>query len=227
MNRLASRLSIAVAVTVSLVSCAATAPPTRNPDGILAANARAELKDGNARYLGGDVQLHDWLHERIHKTGHEGQVPSIGVLTCSDSRTPPELIFDQGIGTLFVVRNAGNSENDVTIGAFEYGVAALGVHTILVLGHTRCGAVTATATGQDLPGKMPEFVAAIAPALAGLPKGADGTVNPTDAEVANVRWQAAELVRRSDILGKAVAEKKLDILMGIYDVETGTVRFLD
>jgi carbonic anhydrase len=222
-----TRLLLTTALAGFLASCSTTSQPIEISTQITPENALLALKAGNARYLDGDARTHDWLHERIRKTGAEGQVPSIGVLTCADSRTPPELIFDQGIGSLFVVRIAGNFQNDAAIGTFEYGTSALGVHTIVVLGHTKCGAVTATVAGKELPGKMPAFVSAIKPALAGLPKGADGTISTTDAEIANVRWQAAELVTRSDILSKAKASGTLNILCAIYDVDTGEVRFLD
>jgi carbonic anhydrase len=222
-----TRSLLTAALSLVLASCSTTSQPVETSTEITPENALLALKAGNARYLDGDVRTHDWLHERIHKTGAEGQVPSIGVLTCADSRTPPELIFDQGIGSLFVVRVAGNFQNDAAIGTFEYGTAVLGVHTIVVLGHTKCGAVTATVAGKKLPGKMPAFTSAIQPALAGLPKGADGTISTTDAEIANVRWQATELVKRSDILSKAKAAGTLNILCAIYNVDTGEVRFLD
>lgn len=227
MSTCITQLLLTTALAGFLASCSTTSQPIEISTQITLENALLALKAGNARYLDGDVRTHDWLHERIRKTGAEGQVPSIGVLTCADSRTPPELIFDQGIGSLFVVRIAGNFQNDAAIGTFEYGTSALGVHTIVVLGHTKCGAVTATVAGKELPGKMPAFVSAIKPALAGLPKGADGTISTTDAEIANVRWQAAELVKRSDILSKAKAAGTLNILCAIYDVDTGEVRFLD
>lgn len=221
--------SSAVVLMLALGACATNrSSPTSSVSTTLdPATAVQALKDGNARYLRGDVQTHDWLHERIHTTGTEGQIPSVGVLTCADSRTPPELIFDQGIGSLFVVRIAGNFQNDVGIGTFEYGVAALSVHTIVVLGHTKCGAVTATVAGKELPGKMNSFVNAIKPALASAPKGADGKISTTDAEIANVRWQAKELVQRSEILSAAVKDGKLRVVGAMYDVETGVVRFLD
>jgi carbonic anhydrase len=220
----------AIALSLALAACASNGP--RASDDAAATTiapkmALQELKAGNSRFLSGDVRMHDWRHERTVKTGTDGQTPSIGVLTCADSRTPPEMIFDQGVGSLFVVRIAGNFQNDVAVGTFEYGVAALGVHTIVVMGHTKCGAVGATVAGKDLPGKMPAFVAAIKPAIAGLPKGADGKASVSDAEIANVRWQAGQLVQNSEILSKAKADGKLDVLCAIYDVETGAVRFLD
>lgn len=218
-----------LAAGLALSACAPTGSPTTAAptwSGIPAGHGLAELAAGNARFLRGDVQTHDWLHERIHVTGSEGQSPSVGVLTCSDSRTPPELIFDRGIGELFVVRLAGFVQSDIALGTFEYGVSALGLHTIVVLGHTKCGAVSATVAGYELPGHMPEFVASIKPAIAGLPRGADGKVSAADAEIANVRWQAKELLAKSEILAKAKADGRLDILRAIYDVETGEVRFL-
>jgi carbonic anhydrase len=224
------RTAVTLALSLSFTACVSTNSPESGralSTGIEPKMAMQALKDGNDRYLSGDVRTHDWLHERIAKTGQDGQTPSVGILTCADSRTPPELIFDQGVGSLFVVRIAGNFQNDVGIGTFEYGVAALGVHTIVVLGHTKCGAVNATVEGKELPGRMSSFVAAIRPALANAPKGADGRVSTTDAEIANVRWQAAELVKRSDILTKAVADGNLQVVGAMYDVETGAVRFLD
>ena len=220
----------AIALVLFLAACASSGPrATSGPVSttIEPGMALQALKDGNARYLSGDVRTHDWLHERIVKTGTDGQIPSVGVLTCADSRTPPELIFDQGVGSLFVVRIAGNFHNDVAVGTFEYGVAALGVHTIVVMGHTKCGAVGASVAGKELPGKMPAFVAAIRPAIADLPKGADGKPSAADAEIANVRWQAGQLVKSSEILSKAKADGKLTVLCAIYDVESGAVRFLD
>jgi len=238
MTNLQLRRVATIALSMALAACASTG--TRNTTSnstsnststvsttIEPAQALQELKAGNARYVAGNVRMHDWRHERTVKTGTDGQTPSIGVLTCADSRTPPEMIFDQGIGSLFVVRIAGNFQNDVGVGTFEYGVAALGVHTIVVMGHTKCGAVGATVAGKDLPGKMGAFVTAIKPALADAPKGADGKTSTADAEIANVRWQAGQLLKNSEILSKAKVDGKLTVLCAIYDVETGAVRFLD
>ncbi len=182
--------------------------------------AKAELVDGNLRYLDGGMHAHTWQAERVIETGEFGQSPSIGVLTCADSRTPPELIFDQGVGDLFVVRIAGNFVDDGAVGTFEYGVAALGVHTIVVLGHTKCGAVAATCAGGELPGKMNVFTAAIRPAVV-------AGATPAEAEVANVRWQMKQVLERSDTLRQAKAAGTLVVLGAMYDVQTGEVRFLD
>ena len=197
---------------------AVAAAPTGIPKGM----ARTELEAGNARFVDNRTEAHNWSTERTAKTGAFGQSPSVGILSCADSRVPVEMIFDQGVGDLFVVRVAGNSESAVAAGTFEYGVSALGVHTILVLGHTKCGAVTAAMEGKPLPGNMDSFTGVIEPAFAaGRP--ADGDA----ATLANARWQANELLKRSTILRKAVDDGAIEMLVGIYDVDTGRVRFVD
>ena len=218
MNTLkASLLALAVASTVA---CQSTPVPRPR---IEQTHARQELAAGNQRFLDGKVQAHTWADEKVVKTGAYGQTPSIGVLSCADSRVPVELIFDQGVGDLFVVRDAGNFEGPGAAGTFEYGVEALGVHTILVLGHTKCGAVTAALEGKVLPGNMPTFINAITPALA----AAGGKMSVDAAVEANVRWQLNGLLERSEILRAASKAGRLQMFGGIYDVDTGRVRFLD
>lgn len=202
---------------VLAVSCTNVPPRTGH---IALGHAKVELAEGNQRFLDGGMNAHAWQEERVIQTGEFGQSPSIGVLTCADSRTPPELIFDQGVGDLFVVRIAGNFVDDGALGTFEYGTAALGVHTILVLGHTKCGAVAATCEGKTLPGKMNVFTSAIRPAVV-------AGATPSEAEVANVRWQMKQLVERSEMLRAAQAAGTLAVLGAMYDVETGAVLFLD
>ncbi len=207
-------------LVASLTGCASITPRTA---GIQPGKARETLQAGNERFLAGGMHAHSWHQERVIQTGAFGQSPSVGVLTCADSRTPPEIIFDEGIGDLFVVRTAGNHEDAGGTGTFEYGVAALGVHTILVLGHTKCGAVDATIEGNPLPGSMPTFTDAIRPALAGLAS----PIELTAASEANVRYQMKRLLEQSEILRTANRDGKLTMLGGMYDVSTGRVRFLD
>ena len=225
------RTSVSVLLTVAisnlpLVGCASTQhagpAPASAPTGIAKGTALEELKSGNARFVQGTSTAHTWQSERVAKTGTFGQTPSVGVLSCADSRVPVEMVFDQGVGELFVVRVAGNSESNTAAGTFEYGVAALGVHTILVLGHTKCGAVDAAVAGKPLPGNMGSFTEVITPALKG--KKFD---NLTAAAEANVRWQSEQLLKRSEILRAAHEKGDLTMLRGIYDVETGVVRFID
>lgn len=213
-------LTIVAAVFLGALGCQHT--PTPRPR-IEAGNAKQDLIAGNQRFLDGKVEAHTWADERVISTGTYGQTPSIGILSCADSRVPLELIFDQGVGDLFVVRVAGNFEDAGAAGTFEYGVEALGVHTLLVLGHTKCGAVEATLAGKKLPGNMPTFVAAIEPAI----KAAGGEMTLDAAVEANVRWQQNALLERSAILRKAADEGRLQMMGAIYDVDTGRVRFID
>lgn len=227
MHRALVTAIVSSAALAFLPSCATTPSAESRaaataPDGIAKGNARAELAAGNARFLAGTATAHNWHEERIVQTGTFGQRPSVGVLSCADSRVPVEVVFDQGIGDLFVVRVAGNGEGETAAGTFEYGVAALGVHTILVLGHTKCGAIDAAVAGKALPGNMGSFIAPLMPAVAGK-----SSTDLTAASEANARWQAGQLLKRSEILRKAVEDGSLSMLVGMYDVDTGVVRFLD
>jgi carbonic anhydrase len=213
-------VALSLSAVIGSVGCHHTPKPRPR---IEAMNAKQDLIQGNQRFLDGDLENHTWLHEQVVETGTYGQSPSIGVLSCADSRVPLELIFDQGVGDLFVVRVAGNFEDAAAAGTFEYGVEALGVHTILVLGHTKCGAVEATLAGKTLPGNMPTFVAAIEPAIA----AAGGEMTLDAAVEANVRWQQNAMLERSAILRKAADEGRMQMLGAIYDVDTGKVRFID
>jgi len=221
-------VAIAASVMLAFLPACASAPSASStmaatsPAGIAKGNARAELAAGNARFLSGTAIAHNWKDERIAQTGTFGQTPSVGVLSCADSRVPVEMVFDQGVGDLFVVRVAGNGEGETAAGTFEYGVAALGVHTILVLGHTKCGAIDAAVAGKPLPGNMGSFIAPLAPAVAGKT-----ATDLTAASEANVRWQAGQLLKRSEILRKAVADGSVSMMCGMYDVDSGVVRFLD
>lgn len=214
-----------------LAGSCSSAPPRDLEAGMPMTAVRAELEAGNRRFLDGSVMDTSWHVERILKTGTFGQSPSVGVLACADSRLPVELIFDMGVGDLFVVRVAGNVDTKEGTGTFEYGAAALGMHTILVLGHTKCGAVDATLEGKALPGSIPTLAEAIAPGVAELAAQAKaGTPRArllTAAAEANVRYQMKVLLERSELLRKAQADGKLQMMGGIYDVETGMVRFLD
>jgi carbonic anhydrase len=229
-----TRLLVALAVAGLGAACATspsagTATPAPATDsGIARGQARTELEAGNRRFLAGGMQAHAWHDESVVQTGQFGQSPSVGVLSCADSRVPVEIIFDQGVGDLFVVRMAGNFDTPGATATFEYGVAALGVHTMLVLGHTKCGAVNAAVDGKDLPGNMPILVREIRPAIeaamaANKDKGRDAVI---DAAIeANVRFQMKKL-EESAILREAKA-KGMQVLGAIYDVDTGKVRFLD
>ena len=159
-----------------------------------------------------------------------GQKPFATIIGCSDSRVAPELVFDQGLGDLFVVRVAGNVADPVDLGSVEYAAEHLGVPAIVVLGHHGCGAVKATAEavakGEKVEGNLGAIVGEIAPAVDAARKapGKEGLLN--DAAHANARRTAAALVERSAVVKKLVEEGKVKIAVAIYDVETGTIEWL-
>ena len=192
--------------------------------------AQTTLEKGNQRFAEGKAIAHAWQKGNVAKTGALGQAPSVAVLTCSDSRTPAELIFDMGVGDLFVCRNAGGFDTPEVNATFEYGVAALGVHTILVLGHSKCGAVTATLEGKPVPGNISILTKALQPGIDKIHQEHSDLSKEDQlnhAVEALVRYQMIEVIKNSELLQKAKADGKLQVMGAVYDVETGKVRFLD
>jgi carbonic anhydrase len=151
------------------------------------------------------------------------QHPFATLLSCADSRVPAEIVFDRGIGDLFDVRIAGNIVTDEALGSLEYAAALLGTPLIMVLGHERCGAVTAAVQGKPLPGHIGSFAKAIKPVVAEI-KSKLGDLDDLveSAVVANVQYQVTKL-KRSELLTGLVAEGKLKIVGGRYDLDTGEV----
>ena len=192
--------------------------------------AQTTLEKGNQRFAEGKAIAHAWQKGNVAKTGALGQAPSVAVLTCSDSRTPAELIFDMGVGDLFVCRNAGGFDTPEVNATFEYGVAALGVHTILVLGHTKCGAVTATLEGKPVPGNISLLTKALQPGIKKIHQEHSDLSKEDQlnhAVEALTRYQMIEVIKNSELLQKAKADGKLQVMGAVYDVETGRVRFLN
>jgi carbonic anhydrase len=160
-----------------------------------------------------------------------GQKPFAIILTCSDSRSPVELIFDQGVGDLFVVRVAGNVVAPSLIASIEFAAANFGSPLLLVLGHTQCGAVTAAMEKADNPtlplpsSHLEELIARIRPAIEGVPAESENRLS--QAIVANVKRSAGLLQEHSSILRNLISEKKISVFGGILDISTGAVKFLD
>jgi carbonic anhydrase len=187
------------------------------------------LKEGNARYVEGkSVHPHsDSVRREI--TAADGQHPVVTILSCSDSRVPIELVLDQGIGDVFVIRVAGNVCNVDEAGSMEYGVDHLGSPLLIVLGHTKCGAVTAATMEAKLHGNIAPVVAGIQPAVARAHKehpdlhGKDLVPAAIEANV----WQAIDdLFEKSSIVRERVKEGKLKVVGALYDVESGKIRWL-
>lgn len=178
------------------------------------------LKAGNERYMK-NVLKHEFQDaDRRYETA-EGQEPYATVLACADSRMVPEIVFDTGIGELFVIRVAGNIANTSSVASIEFAVNQLDTEVIVVLGHQNCGAVTAAVQGGDLGRNLNHLVAHITPAL----YSADSKeVNTVVKE--NARKTAEELLSRSPIITQAVKDKKVIIVPAYYHLDTGEVEFL-
>jgi carbonic anhydrase len=189
------------------------------------AEAISKLKEGNGRYTSGNLQHPGQTSERRTELANT-QHPFAAVVSCSDSRVPPEIVFDQGLGDLFVVRVAGNVINDEGLGSLEYTVDHLGTRLILVLGHQRCGAVDAAkqtiAAKGKAPGHIQSLVTAIKPAVEATAK--DDLETTIKANVKNV---VQALRSSTPILKAEVDSGKIQVVAGYYSLDTGAVTFLD
>ena len=191
--------------------------------GLSAEQALRNLKDGNKRYVESIMDHPRQTAQR--RTGiAKSQHPFAMILSCSDSRVPPEVIFDQGLGDLFVVRTAGNIADDIALGSLEYGAEHLGVKLIVVLGHERCGAVDATVKGGAAPGHIATLVEAIRPAVE------QSKANPGDpvhnAVRANVKRVVSQLESSEPVLSERVRQGTLRIVAARYDLDSGAVEIL-
>lgn len=179
--------------------------------------ALERLMLGNKRFMEHKQKHPNQNRERI-KEVTEGQKPFAAILGCADSRVAPEIIFDQGLGDIFVVRNAGNVVTAEEIGSLEFGALELGINTIIILGHQKCGAVKATLEGNAVPGKIGSIIDAIKPAIKGKPTW-------DEAVIANVKLEIKRL-KSSPVISKLITDKKLNVVGGFYELETGEVKII-
>jgi len=182
-----------------------------------------KLVEGNKRYTSSKMIHPDQTAARRTAVANE-QHPFAVVLSCSDSRVPPEVIFDQGIGDLFVIRVAGNILDNTALGSIEYAVEHLNVKLIVVLGHERCGAVSAAVKGGEALGHIRFLVEAIQPAVEKA-KQLPGDVIQNAVRV-NVQNVVAQLKTSGSVIEEFVHEKKMEIIGARYDLDDGTVSFL-
>jgi carbonic anhydrase len=182
--------------------------------------ALRRLMEGNERFASDTMANLGQSLNILRQHTVERQEPFATVLSCSDSRVPVELVFDQTIGQLFVARVAGNFVTQEILGSLEYGAAVLGTKVILVLGHSSCGAVTATMQGSEVPGQISSLFKHIQPAV----DASGGNLEKAVKE--NARMQADLLAKSSRVLSGLVQVGKLKILAGYYDLATGTVKLL-
>ena len=185
------------------------------------------LEEGNARFVAGKPKAHDHL-ARAKETAENGQKPMVTILSCSDSRVPTEIVFDQGIGDVFSVRVAGNVCQPSQLGAIEFGTKYLGTPLCVVLGHTKCGAVVAACTGAKLEKNIQSLVDSICPAKDRTEAKAGKTGNEIveDCAEENIFVQIEDMLKKSSILREMVRKGDLAIIGANYDLATGVVKFL-
>ena len=187
-------------------------------------DALRALLDGNARFARDETARPNLSAARRAEL-LDGQQPLAVVFGCSDSRVPPELIFDCGLGDLFIVRTAGHVLGRPSLGSIEYGALHCRTPLVVVLGHSRCGAVTAAARGSEADGELPSITDAIRPAVDSV-RGLPGDLVDNAAK-AHARQTAAELDRRSILLHDRVRAGGIRIVAAFYDLGSGRVDLLD
>ncbi|MDR0870858.1 MAG: carbonic anhydrase [Planctomycetaceae bacterium] len=221
------KTSACVLFLLLLLTAFAFADDHNRGAGVSPEEALKLLKEGNVRFVAGKtVHLHSDT-ARAKDTKEHGQHPFATILTCSDSRVSLPVIFDQGIGDIFSIKIAGNVSGKPQLGSIEYGVAHAGSQLVVVLGHTNCGAVTAACTDGGHEGNIETLMKALEPAVkkAEAKTGKKGEDLIADACKENVFHQIETLYRGSEILREKITKKELQIIGGVYDIETGKVEF--
>lgn len=187
------------------------------------------LKEGNERFVN-NIKAHRNLLEQVNETS-QGQFPFAAILSCIDSRTSAELIFDQGLGDIFSIRIAGNILNDDILGSMEFACKLAGSKLIVVLGHTHCGAIIGACDNVAL-GHVTTLLTKVKPAIAMEKETVDNRngKNETFVEhvaVNNVHNVVSEVRKQSAVLKEMEQSKQIRIVGGLYDVETGKVVFFE
>lgn len=235
------------AATVMLAACASQAPSqqaaapaasapvsavmTKERQSQISADAALQmLKEGNDRFASGKSQVRNFPAQ-VKATGHDGQFPMASIVSCMDSRSAPSLVFDQGVGDLFIASVAGNVVNEDILGSLEYASKVAGTKLIVVLGHTHCGGVKGACDNAVL-GNLTQLVGKIKPAVDATPNvhGSDRSSKNhhfVDAVAENnVKLNVKAVTDKSPVLRDMVAKGQVKVVGAILDVETGKVRFL-
>jgi carbonic anhydrase len=222
----AAGAGVASCLVPTVAGAASLAPTKAEQNAITPSQAYARLIAGNQRLLKGESD-HRNVRAEVKATGHGGQYPYASILACMDSRCPPELIFDQGIGDIFDARIAGNFADTDMIGCQEFATEVAGAKVIMVLGHTKCGAIRGACDNVQL-GLLTHTLSNLIPAVQAvknIPGKRDGT-NPAFVQAVadmNVRMTVANMIERSEILQKRISDRQLIVTGNMYDVETGKV----
>jgi carbonic anhydrase len=215
-------LRIAAAVMgIAVLWCAAALAAPAAP-GVDPGQALQELLDGNQRFVAGRLAHPNQTVARRNEVA-PAQHPFASVLACSDSRTPPSVLFDRGLGDLFVVRVAGNVATEITIESLDYAVSHLGTRLVMVVGHQRCGAVIAAVEGHDEPGDVGPMLRELAPAALAAKKMKGDTV--ANAVRENVLMVVKKL-ENDQRLAAMVKRGEVRIVGGVYSLATGKVTLI-
>lgn len=226
MRKTLSTLALALIMAVGLQAAPKSAAP-----GVPADEAWTKLVKGNERFVR-DLSLHPHEDAERRRELSRGQDPWAVVVTCSDSRVAPEIVFDQGLGDLYVVRDAGNSvQGTLPVASVEYAVTHLSTNLVLILGHSHCAAVTSALHGvaQDDQSSLDALAEALKdPVEEAKDKvgGLKGEALLDEAIERNVLFQMKELMKTSPVTAARVEAGDLKIVGGVYDLETGRVRWL-
>lgn len=214
--------ALGAATPAAAASVAPAEPPVKTPD-----EALARLMEGNERFVA-DKTIDPNQSPARRAELAKGQKPFATVLSCVDSRVPPEIVFDRGLGDLFVIRTAGQVVDKAVLGSIEFGAEELGIPLIVVMGHEKCGAVTAAIEtlekGGKAPGAIEYLVEGIAPAVKAV-KGKKGDLldNAVQANVDN----SVAVLKKSKILAHLLETGKIKIVGARYDLDTGVVALHD
>ncbi len=217
--------SVVAALAISCGAAMAAEGPGITPD-----EALQKLMDGNRNYVEQKMTGQKMCSLGVRESLAKGQKPYAVILSCSDSRVPPEVIFDKGLGEIFVIRVAGNVPDPIVLGSIEYAAEHLGSPLVMVLGHERCGAVTATVEAKGEPeGNIGAIVRTIAPAATKAKKEYKGKDKAQLIETAiddNIRLVEVNLTKQSTVLRHLVKEGKLKIVAAKYDLDDGKVTLM-
>jgi carbonic anhydrase len=186
------------------------------------------LKEGNERFVNGKMTPRDLLVQM--KETSEGQYPFAVILSCQDSRTSNEMLFDLNKGDAFSLRIAGNVVNEDILGGMEFGTKVAGAKTIAVIGHTKCGAINGACDDVKL-GNLTGLLGKIKPAVANVPTTIEPRTSKNPAFVKavteeNVRYQMSQISEKSPLLKEMIAKGEINVVGGVYDISTGKIEFL-
>ena len=220
----------ACALSVVPAAEAGTAALTREAQAkITPANAIEMLQEGNLRFVSGESFERDYMAQ-VKQTA-SGQYPFAAVVSCLDSRIPPEIVFDQGIGDLFVARVAGNFVNEDILGSLEFATKVVGAKLVVIMGHTECGAVKGACDGVEL-GLLTATLADINPAVTAVqgdyePRSSENAEFVHAVTVKHVQLTMERLLNWSTTMRRLVNSGELALVGAIYDIETGRIEFLE